>query len=261
MVTFSIFVLIYRRVMINLENSLINKVVYKEEYTLFGISIQDSVSTLNDKVPKFRDVTIRLSEEEGDLIVSFYTETEDQRHFNRTLKIFKKTFSEFIITPPNTSLEQVLFNTMTEKNYHISTAESCTGGMLSSRIINVSGSSSIIEEAFITYSEDAKMRILGIDDSCLKRHGAVSLACAEEMAKCLKKITNCELAISITGIAGPAGGTEANPVGTVYFGFAYFDKILTYKKWFSGDRMLIRKKAVSFALAEAIVIIKTTNPN
>ncbi|MDD3126290.1 MAG: CinA family protein [Candidatus Izemoplasmatales bacterium] len=241
-----------------IDTNLTRRVVYEEEYTLYNINSEETMLLLKEKIPHYRDVKINVSDENGDLIIQFYTEAEDQRHFNRTLKVFKKTFCDFIITPPNTSLETVLFQLVRDKKYHISTAESCTGGMLSSRIINVSGSSSIIEEAFITYSEDAKMKILGVDESCFEAYGTFSIECAEEMARCLKKITNCELGIAITGIAGPSGGTETNPVGTVYFGFAFLDKLFSYKKWFSGDRTMVRKKAVSFALAEAIVIIKTT---
>jgi nicotinamide-nucleotide amidase len=235
-----------------MDSNLTQKVVFDERYTLVDLSYTDAQLMIRDRLPEYRDLKISLSEETGDLVIGFYTEDSDQRHFNRTLKLFKKEFKDSIFTPPNTSLENVFFQLMMEKKYHVSTAESCTGGLLAARIINVAGSSSIIDEAFITYSEDAKMRILGIPKKTLETHGAVSLECAGEMARCLKKLTDCQLAISITGLAGPAGGTPELPVGTVFFGIALLNEARTFKKWFSGDRNAVRNKAVSFALSESI---------
>jgi len=235
------------------------KICFQEEYTLFGISYSDALQSLKEHIPEYRDVKIILSDETGDLIVGFFTESRDQRHYNRTLKLFKKNFAEWILTPPNTSLERLFFQTMSERKFHVSTAESCTGGLLAARIINVSGSSSIIEEAFITYSEQAKMKVLGVSESILRRHGVVSEESAGEMARCLKKLTECELCVSITGLAGPTGGTEATPVGTVCFGFAFFDEVKTFRQWFSGDRNAVRAKAASYALAQSLVLLKNQN--
>lgn len=230
--------------------------MFEESYTLYNISYDSASQLIKEKLPEFRDLWITISDDSGDLIITFYTEEEDQRHFNRSLKLFKKTFQPYIMTPPNTSLESVFFQLMSERKFHVSTAESCTGGMLSSRIINVSGSSSIIEEAFITYSEDAKMKVLGVNQNTLKKYGVVSEEVAGEMAKCLKKLTECDLSLSITGIAGPLGGSDAVPVGTVCLGIAFQEQTVTYKKWFPGDRASVRKKAVSFALAESILLLK-----
>jgi PncC family amidohydrolase len=244
-----------------MEGNQTNKVVFSESYSLYGISIGETLRLTREKLPDYRDIRTTVSDDTGDIIVDFYSEEEDQKHFNRTLKAFKKVFQEYIMTPPNTTLEQVFFQMMSEKKYHVSTAESCTGGMLSARIINVSGSSSIIEEAFITYSEDAKMKVLGIQEKTLKKYGVTSIECAGEMARCLKKLTDCELCVSITGIAGPAGGTEETPVGTVCFGICFHDACLTFKEWFPGDRLSVRKKAVSFALSESIFLLKNENKN
>jgi nicotinamide-nucleotide amidase len=232
------------------------KLCFQEEYTLFGISYSEALQILKTQIPEYGDVKITLSDETGDLIIGFYTESRDQRHFNRTLKLFKKNFGERILTPPNTSLERRFFEVMSDRKFHVSTAESCTGGLLAARIINVSGSSSIIEEAFITYSEQAKMKVLGVSESVLRTHGVVSEESAGEMARCLKKLTECELCISITGLAGPTGGTPEIPIGTVCFGIALLEEVTTFRKWFSGDRNAVRAKAVSFALAQSLVLLK-----
>lgn len=232
------------------------KVVFEEFYTLFDLSLDETNRKIKDDLPDYRDLSITVSDDTGDIIIRFYTETEDQKHFNRTLKIFKTKFKNHIMTPPNTSLEKVFFDIMEQKGYHVSTAESCTGGMLSARIINVSGVSSIIEEAFITYSENSKLKVLGVHADTLKNFGVVSVEIAAEMAKGLRKLSDCDLGIAITGIAGPTGGTETVPVGTVCFGFCLHDTIFTFKEWFSGDRQAIRQKAVSYALIQSIELLK-----
>ena len=232
------------------------KLSFEESCTLFGISLADAQRLVRDRLPDYRDLRIGISEDTGDLIITFQTETEDQRHFNRTLKLFKKEFKDYILTPPNTPLERVFFRLMEERKYHVSTAESCTGGLLAARIINVSGSSAIIEEAFITYSEDAKMKILGVDENILKQYGVVSVEFAREMARCLKNLTKCELNVAITGMAGPTGGTEAVPVGTVCIGIAYLDQLLTFQERFSGDRTAVRNKAAAYALARSILLLR-----
>jgi len=252
---FFISVSIYDRV-IGMENNVLQKVVFEESYTLNGLSLDDANRKIREDLPDYRDLSISVSEDTGDLMIRFYTEAEDQRHFNRVLKLFKNKFKDFIMTPPNTSLEKVFFDIMAEKKYHVSTAESCTGGMLCARIINVSGVSSIIEEAFITYSENAKLKVLGVRADTLKKNGVISVQTAEEMAKGLKRLSECDLGIAITGIAGPAGGTDSVPVGTVCFGFSFHDTVRTFKEWFSGDRQAIRQKAVSFALIQSILLLK-----
>jgi len=101
------------------------------------------------------------------------------------------------------------------------------------------------------------MKVLGINKIILKKYGVYSVEVAEEMARCLKKLTSCDLCVAITGLAGPNGGTEAIPVGTVCLGIGYLDQYFTFKKWFSGDRLAIRKKAVSLALCESIRLLKS----
>jgi PncC family amidohydrolase len=239
-----------------MENTGLQKMVFEESYTLYDLTLDEANRKIKEDLPDYRDLSITVSDDTGDIVIRFHTQTEDQRHFNRTLKLFKTRFKDFIMTPPNTSLEKVFFDMMAEKKYHVSTAESCTGGMLSARIINVIGVSSIIEEAFITYSENAKLKVLGVHVDTIKKNGIVSVQTAEEMAKGLKKLTECDLGIAITGIAGPAGGTETVPVGTVCFGFSFHDTLLSFKEWFSGDRQAIRQKAVSFALIQSILLLK-----
>ena len=136
-----------------------------------------------------------------------------------------------------------------EKGITVATAESCTGGMIASAITDVSGSSSIFGYGVVTYSNEAKVKILGVREETLARVGAVSEETAYEMAEGLKKLSEADVAVSVTGIAGPGGGSEEKPVGLVYMGLACGDEIFVKKNLFQGDRDEIRKQTVATALS------------
>lgn len=138
--------------------------------------------------------------------------------------------------------------------FTVSVAESCTAGLLSAAITDISGSSDVFDGGFITYSNESKSDILGVFKETLEAYGAVSAETAHEMAlQCLKKMKT-DISISITGIAGPKGGTKTKPVGTVWFGMAYWvdmhtDPVcVTHHSTFKGTRQDIRKAAVFYAL-------------
>ena len=127
-------------------------------------------------------------------------------------------------------------------------AESCTGGALSAAITSVSGSSQWFERGFITYSNQSKIEMLGVNLNTLEKYGAVSENTAHEMALGALQNSRADIAISITGIAGPDGGSAEKPLGTVCFGWGSYDNIQTCTEHFSGDRTSIRVEAVEFAL-------------
>lgn len=135
-----------------------------------------------------------------------------------------------------------------EKGIVVATAESCTGGMIASAITDVSGSSAIFGYGMVTYSNEAKMKILGVREDTLKKFGAVSKETAYEMAEGLQKVSSADVAVSVTGIAGPGGGSELKPVGLVYMGISTKQGISTRKNLFTGDRDEIRKQTVNAAL-------------
>ncbi len=116
----------------------------------------------------------------------------------------------------NENIEQKVANVLFEKNLTISTAESCTGGLVSSKLTDISGSSSYIKENFVTYANEAKMEILGVTEATLNTYGAVSEQCAKEMAEGLFNKTGCDITLCTTGIAGPTGAEKGKPVGTMF---------------------------------------------
>lgn len=152
-----------------------------------------------------------------------------------------------------------LIEHLSERRMMIATAESCTGGLLAAALTHQAGSSRIFDCGFITYSNESKISALDVPAEIIARHGAVSSETALAMARGVLEKTRADLAISITGIAGPGGGTPEKPVGLVHFGFALRGKMTkSTEHHFTGARMSIRRKAVSFAIAQALSIIKET---
>ena len=140
---------------------------------------------------------------------------------------------------------QLLHKKLIKKKLTISVAESCTGGLLAQNLTKLSNSSKYFQMGLITYSNQAKIRVLKVNKNIIKKHGAVSHECCLEMVKNLAKISKSNINVSITGIAGPGGGTKSKPVGLIYIGIKKSNKILIYKNIFSqGIRSLIQKATV-----------------
>ncbi len=141
------------------------------------------------------------------------------------------------------------------KNLTITTAESCTGGMISSAIVHINGSSKIFKSSVIVYSNDMKSKLLNIPDDLIKKNGAVSEIIASNMAKNSLEILNADLSIAVTGIAGPSGGTADKPVGLVWIAIGTKQKIITSKNQFFGNRLEVRQKTTyrSLKLANKII--------
>ncbi len=151
-------------------------------------------------------------------------------------------------------IAQELGKTCSALGIKIVTAESCTGGLIAGTLTDVPGASAWFDRGFVTYSNEAKKAMLGVREETLTEFGAVSKETAEEMALGAVAHSGAGAAVSVTGIAGPGGGTAEKPVGTVCFGFAEsvtgFPRCTTVVKHFDGDRASVRKQSVAFAIAE-----------
>ncbi|TQI78979.1 nicotinamide-nucleotide amidase [Serratia fonticola] len=135
----------------------------------------------------------------------------------------------------------------------ITCAESCTGGGIAKAITDIAGSSAYFDRGFVTYSNAAKHELLGVAEATLKMHGAVSEDVVREMAQGALKAAKADLALSVSGIAGPDGGSDEKPVGTVWFGFAERSgRVQAHKRQFAGDRDAVRLQATIFALQMAL---------
>ncbi|MBM4228289.1 MAG: nicotinamide-nucleotide amidase [Gammaproteobacteria bacterium] len=143
----------------------------------------------------------------------------------------------------------------------LATAESCTGGWVAQAVTAIAGSSAWFDRGFVTYSNEAKQELLGVPLATLEAHGAVSGATAAAMAQGVLAHSRADLSVSITGVAGPTGGSEAKPVGTVWFGFARKGgAVFTRHCLFAGDRRAIRASAVDFALRALLELAAGREP-
>lgn len=173
---------------------------------------------------------------------------------NKVEKIVEKIYNKignYVFGENADRLEKKTVELVKKLGMNISTAESCTGGMVASRLIDVPGVSEIFKEGIVSYSNDAKMKRLGVKKETLEKYGAVSEETAREMVMGL----DSDVAIATTGIAGPDGGTPEKPVGLVYIGIRVRNDVYIEKRFFNGDRMKIRERAVSQSLFSLIKIL------
>ena len=142
----------------------------------------------------------------------------------------------------------LLADLMLKKRQVLATAESCTGGMIAAACTDLAGSSAWFDRGFVTYSNEAKTQMLGVDAALITRHGAVSEEVARAMVQGAITHSRAQVAVAVTGVAGPTGGSAAKPVGTVWFGFATPSGVITEMQHFGGDRAAVRKATVEHAL-------------
>jgi nicotinamide-nucleotide amidase len=154
------------------------------------------------------------------------------------------------MTPGLEKRAAALLDQCRRKGLKIATAESCTGGLVAALLTSIAGSSDVVDCGFVTYSNEAKQKMLGVPPQLLKKHGAVSMQCAIAMAEGALTRSNADIAVSITGIAGPGGGTAAKPVGLVHFACANETGLTQYRQENFGDigRAEVRLASVEVAL-------------
>ncbi len=154
-------------------------------------------------------------------------------------------------------LAEKLITKLRDHGYMLVTAESCTGGLISSAITAKAGSSDVFDRGFVTYSNEAKMEQLGVSEQLLKTHGAVSTLTAEAMVKGALEHSKADLALAVTGIAGPGGGSEDKPVGLVYIGYGMRgEPVKVARHDFVGGREEVRLQALRQALSYGIDMVK-----
>lgn len=152
--------------------------------------------------------------------------------------------------------EERLVQLLAEKKWTVTTAESCTGGLIAGTIVNVAGASDVLNEGYVTYSNEAKMRLVNVSESSLEAFGAVSEQVAKEMAEGAAKAAASNMALSATGIAGPGGGTAEKPVGLVYIGCTLNGRTKVNECHFNGTRTENRMHTVEEVLKLAIEMVE-----
>ena len=152
-------------------------------------------------------------------------------------------------------LPGLLADLMLKKGWLLATAESCTGGMISAACTDLAGSSNWFERGFVTYSNAAKTELLGVDAALIAAHGAVSEEVARAMAAGAIARSRAQVAVAVTGVAGPTGGSRAKPVGTVWFGFMLDGRLSSEVQHFAGDRAAVRLATVQHALQRLVQLL------
>lgn len=142
------------------------------------------------------------------------------------------------------------------KNWQLATAESCTGGLIAAACTDLAGSSGWFERGFVTYSNAAKMELLGVAASLIEQHGAVSEEVARAMVEGAIRHSHAQVALAVTGVAGPNGGSAAKPIGTVWFGWATPTGVVSETRRFEGDRRQVRQATVRHALQELLALLR-----
>ena len=144
---------------------------------------------------------------------------------------------------------------LVKRGWQLASAESCTGGLIAAACTDLAGSSAWFERGFVTYSNAAKTEMLGVDASLIAAHGAVSEAVVRAMAQGALKHSKAQVAVAVTGVAGPSGGSVEKPVGTVWFGFLVGSQLTSEMKRFEGDRAAVRTATVKHALQRLVQLL------
>ncbi len=167
---------------------------------------------------------------------------------NVKMKEIRETLKEFLLSPGSRSIAEDICCLLKKRKYKLALAESCTGGMIAAAITDIPGSSDVFSGSAVVYSNDWKEKVLGIRKTTLEKHGAVSSQCAGEMVDNVCVKYDADAGIAVTGIAGPAGGTELKPLGLVFIATRYDGKTVVRQYNFPGTRDMVRRRAVSSAL-------------
>ena len=162
----------------------------------------------------------------------------------------------FIFGYDGDNIEEVVGRALLAKNLTISTAESCTGGMIGARLVDVPGSSAYVLGGVISYSNEMKISLLGVPPEILEKHGAVSEETAQAMARGVQRLTSSDLGLAVTGVAGPDGGSAEKPVGLVYIALAAKDQVICRRFLFPGNRMSVRTATVFSGLNMVLGLLK-----
>lgn len=213
--------------------SMIDGALYYRQIRFFGIGESMLETQLLDLIDNQTDPTLATYAKEGECALRIAskraTEEEAEHAVDEMLEMVKERVGHYIYSCDDEELAQVVADRLMEQGLTLSSAESCTGGMFASTMTDIPGISQCFDRGLVTYSNQAKMEELGVSAGTLEKFGAVSEETALEMVEGLKRVSGSDVCISVTGIAGPGGGSEEKPVGLVYIGFSYGDKKICKK--------------------------------
>lgn len=234
-------------------NSIQPGVIYSQTVKICGVSESSAETKVKDLIDAQSNPTIATYARTGEVHIRVTANAEDEKTAKKLIKPVVKELktrfgNDIYTTEENTTLEKAVVDLLLANSLTVACAESCTGGLLSARLINVPGVSEVYKSGYVTYSNKAKRKILNVKKPTLQKYGAVSSQTAEEMVKGAAFVSRADVSVAVTGIAGPDGGTPEKPVGLVYIACNVKGTVTVKEFYFSGSRGRIRESAVSAAL-------------
>lgn len=231
-----------------------DQIICSQTVKICGVGESRAETMVKDLIDAQTNPTIATYAKTGEVHIRVTAGAADKKAAMKLIKpVVKELKSRFgndiYSTEEDTTLEKAVLELLKANELTVTCAESCTGGLLSARLINVPGASDVYKTGVIVYSNKAKRRFLGVKKTTLHKYGAVSRQTAEEMAKGAALFMKADVAVAVTGLAGPDGGTEEKPVGLVYIACSVKGTVTVREYRFSGSRSRVRESAVSAALA------------
>jgi len=233
--------------------------IYKKQYRLMNIGESDAEMHIKDFYNLFPHIKIASYTGVGFVDYRIITTNPNYKEeFDKCVQAFEERMKENIVGDGSEPLQKTIIDLCREKGLTLAVAESCTGGMITSSIVDISGSSDILIEGVVTYHNDSKMARLGVKEELLEKYGAVSPEVALAMATGVRLTSKADIGISTTGIAGPTGGTKEKPVGLVYSAIDFQGETFVFKNIFRGERNKVRQRATLQILFELYKVITKT---
>lgn len=232
---------------------LTEQIICSQTVKICGVGESKAETMVKDLIDAQTNPTIATYAKTGEVHIRVTASAKDRKAAAKLMKpVVKELKSRFgnavYTTEENVTLEKAVADLLLANDLTVTCAESCTGGLLSARLVNVPGISELYKVGVVTYSNKAKRRLLNVKKSTLQKYGAVSEQTAGEMAKGAAALCKADVAVAITGIAGPDGGTEEKPVGLVYIACDVKGKLTVKRHRFSGNRGKVRESAAAAAL-------------
>ena len=238
-------------------NGLVPEGIYSKMVKICGIGESKAETMIEDLMDAQTNPTIAPYAKTGEVHLRVTAKAAGEEEADKLLEpvvkeLYRRFGDKIFTTEEAVTLEESIVELLTRKNMTVTTAESCTAGLLAGRLMNAAGASNVYEEGYITYADQAKEKLLGVSCETLMKYGAVSPQTAEEMALGAAKAAKADAAVSVTGIAGPGGGTDEKPAGLVYVGCCVRGKVRVEEFHFTGNRAKNRE----FAVARALTILR-----
>lgn len=234
-------------------NKLQPEIILSSMVKICGVGESTVETMIKDLIDSQTNPTVAPYAKTGEVHLRVTAKAKDEEEAKKLIKPVVKELkarfgSKVFTTDENETLEEAVIRLLKKYELKVTTAESCTGGLLAGRLVNVPGVSEVFREGFVTYSNRAKRKMLDVQKSTIKKYGAVSEKTAKEMAKGGVFATDSDVCVAITGVAGPDGGSEEKPVGLVYIACYINDKVTVKEFNFKGNRSKIREQSVVNAL-------------